>query len=150
MDSLSNVLRQPTAKDDKYSRGVVGFITGSIDYPGAALLGVTAALRTGIGMVRYLGPDSVARMLIEVRPEVVLQPGRVQAWVFGSGVADDAEQQSRIIEAESGRVLAVVDARALDFVDFDSELCHSILTPHAGEMVRLLSRFGIAVSREEI
>ena len=46
----------PSDDDDKYSRGVVGFVTGSARYPGAAVLGVEAALRTGVGMVRYLGP----------------------------------------------------------------------------------------------
>ena len=55
----SQLLRRPNAEDDKYSRGVVGFVTGSDKFPGAAILGVSAAVRSGIGMVRYLGPDSV-------------------------------------------------------------------------------------------
>ena len=54
---VARVLRMPTAADDKYSRGVVGLRTGSTDYPGAAVLGVEAAWRTGVGMVRYLGPS---------------------------------------------------------------------------------------------
>ncbi len=45
----------PGDDDDKYSRGVVGFVTGSAQYPGAAVLGVEAAARTGVGMIRYLG-----------------------------------------------------------------------------------------------
>jgi len=45
----------PTADDDKYSRGVLGMVTGSARYPGAAVLGAEAAARTGVGMVRYLG-----------------------------------------------------------------------------------------------
>jgi len=52
MDLLSTLLRNPAAEDDKYSRGVVGFVTGSASYPGAAILGVTAAMRTGLSMVR--------------------------------------------------------------------------------------------------
>ena len=35
--------------------GVLGVITGSHDYPGAAVLGVEAAARTGVGMIRYTG-----------------------------------------------------------------------------------------------
>ena len=45
----------PASDDDKYSRGVLGVVTGSAAYPGAAVLGVEAALHTGVGMVRYLG-----------------------------------------------------------------------------------------------
>ena len=55
---LQKYLQLPQTTDDKYSRGVEGFVTGSNAYPGAAILGVTAAIRTGIGMVRYFGPES--------------------------------------------------------------------------------------------
>ena len=49
-------IRVPVESDDKYSRGVLGIVAGSERYPGAAVLAVEAALRTGVGMVRYLGP----------------------------------------------------------------------------------------------
>ena len=64
----------PTADDDKYSRGVLGVITGSHDYPGAAVLGVEAAARTGVGMVRYTGPRAVGVMVLARRPEIVTSP----------------------------------------------------------------------------
>lgn len=152
MNLLSSVLRGPVASDDKYSRGVVGFVTGSIEYPGAAILGVTAAVRTGVGMVRWLGPDSVGRLLIEVRPEVVLQSGRVQCWVVGSGVPSDpaGEQARTILELLREPGFAVVDAGALDFVDFDQTAKAGVLTPHAGELERLLSRLDNAMSRAQI
>ena len=73
------LVRVPTADDDKYSRGVVGFVTGSTRYPGAAVLGVEAALRTGVGMVRYLGPARPTDLVLQRRPEVVANDGRVQA-----------------------------------------------------------------------
>lgn len=44
----------PGALDDKYSRGVVGVDTGSERFPGAAVLGVLGALRSGPGMVLSL------------------------------------------------------------------------------------------------
>jgi ADP-dependent NAD(P)H-hydrate dehydratase / NAD(P)H-hydrate epimerase len=59
-DDAAAWIAAPADDDDKYSRGVVGFVTGSARYPGAAVLGVEAALRTGVGMVRYLGPRSPA------------------------------------------------------------------------------------------
>src|SRR6185503_18181228 len=61
----------PGDDDDKYSRGVVGFVTGSASYPGAAVLGVEAAARTGVGMIRYLGPGRPTRLVLQRRPEVV-------------------------------------------------------------------------------
>lgn len=42
---LLTLLHEPSASDNKYSRGVVGFVTGSSEYPGAAILGVTGPLR---------------------------------------------------------------------------------------------------------
>ena len=152
MDLLSTLLRNPVAEDDKYSRGVVGFVTGSTSYPGAAILGVTAAMRTGVGMVRWIGPESVARMLLEVRPEVVIQDGRAQAWVVGSGVSADLtdEQavavQSHLVDA----AYAVIDAGALEFVDFKTLSTEAILTPHAGELSRLLARLGENWSRDAV
>jgi hydroxyethylthiazole kinase-like uncharacterized protein yjeF len=152
MDQLSEVLRAPVASDDKYSRGVVGFVTGSNEFPGAAILGVTAAIRTGIGMVRWIGPESVGRMLIEVRPEVVLQNGRAQCWVVGSGIrADDPGQQGVNLNAAlDAAQFAVIDAGALELVDFSSLAAASVLTPHAGELERLLGRFNQVMTRTEI
>jgi hydroxyethylthiazole kinase-like uncharacterized protein yjeF len=152
MDLLSTLLRSPVAEDDKYSRGVVGFVTGSKSFPGAAILGATAAMRTGVGMVRWIGPESIGHMLLEVRPEVVLQDGRAQAWVVGSGVPGDQpdEQVENVKSHLRAAKFAVVDAGALEFVDFKSLEAASILTPHAGEMARLLDRFGETWSRSAV
>ena len=148
----SQLLRRPNAEDDKYSRGVVGFVTGSDKFPGAAILGVSAAVRSGIGMVRYLGPDSVTQLLLEVRPEVVIQPGRAQAWVVGSGVPEEkgSEQALRIGRIAGQPGLLVVDAGALALIDYSSALATCVLTPHAGEMAVLLTRLGQNWSREQV
>ena len=148
----SQLLRRPNAEDDKYSRGVVGFVTGSEKFPGAAILGVSAAMRAGIGMVRYLGPDSVTQLLLEVRPEVVIQPGRAQAWVVGSGVPEEkgSEQALRIGRIAGQPGLLVVDAGALALLDYSSALATCVLTPHAGEMAALLTRLGQSWSREQV
>lgn len=138
---MSEFIREPNAADDKYSRGVVGFITSSQEFPGAALLGITAAMRTGVGMVRYLGPQRVADLVLLSRPETVLQDGRAQAWVVGSGVpGDDAEQGARIRKVVSESNLVVVDAGALQIIDFAACKATCVLTPHAGEAAELLNR----------
>jgi len=142
---LLRFLREPKASDDKYSRGVVGFITGSEQFPGAAILGVTAAMRTGIGMVRYLGPRAVGELLIQVRPEAVLSDGRAQAWVFGSGVPE-VDPQVAVMQAHFEKAdLAVIDAGALFSLDLSKGNALAVLTPHAGELARLLG-----VSRSEV
>lgn len=142
-------MRAPGTKDDKYSRGVVGFVTGSNEYPGAAVLGVSAALSCSIGMVRYVGPQRVQDLVLAAHPEAVCresfaQAGRASTWVIGSGVADTAAEQVSSIQAlfqSASSVRAVVDAGALDVLNFDDLRTHSLLlTPHAGELARLLNR----------
>lgn len=137
---LSKYLRRPNASDDKYSRGVVGFITGSEQYPGAAILGVTAAMRTGIGMVRYLGPRSVGELLLAVRPEAVLSDGKAQAWVLGSGVPVDGPGNHFMQQHFESADLAVVDAGAIQLLDLSARNGQVVITPHAGELARLLGK----------
>ncbi len=142
---LKQYLRQPSASDDKYSRGVVGFVTGSEEYPGAAILGVTAAMRTGIGMVRYLGPKSVGELVLLARPEAVLADGRAQAWVLGSGVPANSAHRDLLQQHFEAAELAVVDAGAIELLDLRRRKGLAVLTPHAGELARLLE-----VSKDEV
>lgn len=149
---IKSVLKKPTSSDDKYSRGVVGFITGSKDFAGAAILGVTAALRSGVGMVRYVGPAEVGRLVLETRPEVVLGAGRAQAWVVGSGVSTNADEQTAsiqaLLDADSDEVV-IIDAGGLELISKNMRASkRAILTPHEGEARRLLARLSPSVSSE--
>ncbi len=144
-------LQRPTDDDDKYSRGVVGMRTGSVAYPGAAVLGVEAAWRAGAGMVRYIGPDAAASLVLAHRPETVRAVGRVQAWVIGSGMpegasADDVAGGSDVgaiglDEILTGREPVVVDAGALGL---PGATAPRVLTPHRGELARLRTRLGLS------
>lgn len=137
-------VRVPSGADDKYSRGVVGLRTGSLDYPGAAVLGAEAATRGGAGMVRYVGPTRVAAHVVAVRPEVVVGPGRVQAWVIGSGTDPETRSAAETIalqELLAGDVPVVVDAGALDLVE-PHAAAPIVVTPHAREHDRLRERIG--------
>lgn len=138
-DEAAAWIAVPGDDDDKYSRGVVGFATGSARYPGAAVLGVEAALRTGVGMVRYLGPGRATRLVLQRRPETVTTDGRVQAWVLGSGQdPGERDELTRMqIETALGQgVPVVLDAGALDV--WSLATAPRVLTPHAGELARLL------------
>lgn len=131
----------PDATSDKYSRGVVGFDTGSPRYPGAAMLGAAGALFTGAGMVRHAGAAEVADRVVQRWPSVVPGPGRVQAWVVGSGWQTEDEQREayrqRLTELCSDDVPMVLDAGALGVLP-DALPLGSLLTPHAGELATLL------------
>lgn len=126
----------PEATSDKYSRGVVGLDTGSLDYPGAAVLGVVGACHAGAGMVRYLGPSAVAARVLDRFPNVVTSPGRVQALVLGSGWGD-AARAGLVADSVANGLPLVIDADALRLVP---QRGHSqvLLTPHAGELAFLL------------
>ncbi|MDY7542857.1 ADP/ATP-dependent (S)-NAD(P)H-hydrate dehydratase [Cryobacterium sp. 5B3] len=130
----------PAASADKYSRGVLGVRTGSRAYPGAAVLGVEAAMRTGLGMVRYLGPRRATDLVLQRRPEVVTAPGRVQAWLLGSGM-DAAQRSDATLEALEAAfaegVPVVCDAGALDLVG--RKTGPTVITPHYRELAGLLS-----------
>lgn len=145
---LQKYLQLPKTSDDKYSRGVIGFITGSETYPGAALLGVTAAIRTGIGMVRFFGPDSIERLVLESRPEVVCTPGRVSAWVLGSGLTE--ADSARLTDAFEGPEPKIIDATALELCNFETLQGRAILTPHSGEAAALVSRLDSHIDRAAV
>ncbi len=118
--------------------------TGSEAYPGAAVLGVEAAWRTGLGMVRYLGPSQPTALVLARRPETVAADGRVQAWVIGSGTDAAARGPA---ESEALRALlsdtdpVVVDAGALDLAA--EATAPRILTPHEREHARLRRALGL-------
>lgn len=197
-DTAGRHLRLPYATDDKYARGVVGLITGSDAYPGAAVLSATAAARANVGMVRYLGPERASGMVLDHLPEAVLGEGRCQAWVVGSGIPDGDHAAADSLQREAIRQLlepyavgeanwpdpgsaltvgldelpesyedvlamlaptyeggqeslppVVVDAGALDLLP-DRVPPQVVITPHAGELARLLRSRGQAVSVEDV
>jgi ADP-dependent NAD(P)H-hydrate dehydratase / NAD(P)H-hydrate epimerase len=144
-DSLVTAwVRAPGPKDHKYSRGVLGVLTGSLEYPGAALLGVNAALRTGIGMVRYLGPHELHEMVLVAHPEVVITEGPLDALLIGSGVPEPASPgtEASIKEWAKTSIPVVLDAGGLGYAELFGQ--HTILTPHSGELKKLVTRLGLA------
>ncbi|MFF1571884.1 NAD(P)H-hydrate dehydratase [Leifsonia sp. NPDC058292] len=130
----------PAASSDKYSRGVLGVVTGSDRYPGAAVLGVEAAVRTGLGMVRYLGAPAAAGLVLQRRPEIVTAPGRVQAWLIGSGMDAASRPQDdavRLNAALADGAPVVIDAGALDLVG--KAKGPVVITPHYRELAGVLA-----------
>lgn len=94
-ERASSSIRLPHISDSKYSRGVVGLVTGSQRYPGAAIMSSKAASETNVGMIRYVGPERAENMVIAALPEAVTGKGHVQSWVLGSGVNAAGDDQQR-------------------------------------------------------
>ena len=134
----------PTATSDKYSRGVVGIDAGSARYPGAAVLAATGAVRAGAGMVRYLGPPKAARLVLSRLPNEVVGGGRVEAFVLGSGWGDRRDGPKVVAAAVVSGLPVVVDADALFMLPHRLHP-QVLLTPHAGELGRLLG-----IAREQV
>lgn len=145
----------PTDLDHKYSRGVLGLITGSAQFPGAAVLTTAAASATGIGMVRFHSSSGLAHLVLHSTPSAVVQPGKVSAWVVGSGIT--AKKYSdlttwlrhrwfKLVQLQS--VPTVLDAGALYLAGSLEQ--PTVITPHAGELSTLLSARGVQVSAEAI
>ncbi|MGW1889409.1 NAD(P)H-hydrate dehydratase [Streptomyces sp. NPDC002004] len=146
---VAALLPMPGAESDKYRRGVVGIAAGSARYPGAAVLAVAGALHGGAGAVRYVGPAADA--VIARFPETLVsagppsKAGRVQAWVVGPGIGDDADRVEEVLASD---VPVLVDADGLRLAGRAAVLGRSaptLMTPHAGEAAALLG-----VAREEV
>ncbi len=131
---VAALVPRPGGQAQKYARGVVGVRAGSATYPGAGLLSVAGAASGLAGMVRYVGDEAVADRVREAHPEVV-GAGRVQAWVVGSGSGDGAAET--LAAALRDDVPLVVDADALACLEAPAP-AHAVLTPHAGELSRML------------
>ncbi|HLN77574.1 MAG TPA: NAD(P)H-hydrate dehydratase [Nocardioidaceae bacterium] len=139
-EDVARMLPVPDAAAHKYSRGLVGVRAGSERYPGAGVLCTSGASSGFVGMVRYAG--GAADLVRQAHPEVVVGAGQVQAWVVGSGGGEDAAEALRL-SLEDG-VPLVVDADGLAHVRGPLGV-PVLLTPHAGELSRMLG-----VEREEV
>lgn len=145
----------PGELDHKYSRGTLGVITGSAQYPGAAVLTTSAALATGVGALRFHSSSGLAHLVLHKSPEALVQPGPVTAWLAGSGVSgkkySDITTWLRhrwFIHLSRQNVPTVLDAGALYLAGKLSQ--PTVITPHAGELSQLLASRGVQVSSEQI
>ena len=145
----------PSDLDHKYSRGTLGVITGSAKYPGAAVLTSRAAMATGLGVLRFHSSSGLAHLVLHSTPEALVQPGKVDAWLCGSGISDKKYEDIStwlrhrwftLMKAQS--VPTILDAGALDWAGKLSQ--PTLITPHAGELSKLLKKRGMSASTELI
>lgn len=175
---VNKCLKKPKPFYNKYSRGVLGLVTGSNEYPGAAILSASAASHANIGMVRYAGPLRAQNLVLQTSPEVVASEqltGKIDAITIGSGIPDadhcnteaSANQRKYIasilaqyakennnskeqsISQKDNLPPICVDAGALDLLP--KQVCTKVvLTPHAGELSSLFTRYDLNISAQQI
>lgn len=146
----------PKAKrtQHKYEAGYVVGIAGSPSMEGAANLSAKAALRSGAGLVRIflagektdykkLTDEIIKEHLSQEKLPVVLDHlKKAQAVFIGPGLGRD-DQTKKLFETILTQIQKplVLDADALYFLAENPRLrlpSDTILTPHRGEMLRLL------------
>jgi hydroxyethylthiazole kinase-like uncharacterized protein yjeF len=151
---VAALLPRPGRESDKYRRGVLGIVAGSDRFTGAAALAVGGALRGGAGMVRLVSAEAAVAVVRQHWPEAVITVtgatgeevgavGRVQAWLAGPGMGTDEQARRRLVAVLATDLPVLVDADGLTLVAGSPALvaerrAPTLLTPHAGELARLL------------
>jgi ADP-dependent NAD(P)H-hydrate dehydratase / NAD(P)H-hydrate epimerase len=154
---VAALMPRPGRDSDKYRRGVVGIMAGSDRFTGAAALAVGGAIYGGAGMVRLVSAEPAAAVVRQHWPEAVITmtgngrpagdevaaAGRVQAWVAGPGMGTDEAAARRLAAVLATELPVLVDADGLTLLARDRWLsvrraAPTVLTPHAGELARLI------------
>jgi hydroxyethylthiazole kinase-like uncharacterized protein yjeF len=153
IEDVARLLPVPVRESDKYSRGVLGILAGSARYPGAAVLCTGGALHGGAGYVRVAAVPGLAGVVRQAWPEAVVgeldesadptSVGRVQAWAVGPGIETDEAGLGRVRAVLEAGLPTVVDASGLELIRQERSVLQrrtadTLLTPHAGELARLL------------
>ncbi|HEY5540530.1 MAG TPA: NAD(P)H-hydrate dehydratase [Coriobacteriia bacterium] len=164
-EEYAALLPFPSVDTHKNARGRVLVIAGSGSFPGAAVLAARGAMRSGAGYVTLAVPEGVVAIAqghLLAAPVVGLPEGRTHAFssaaadkalalahdfdavVLGPGLtmADGAAATARALVAGLHKPL-VIDADALNaLVDvpglIEQRTAPTIITPHPGELARLL------------
>jgi ADP-dependent NAD(P)H-hydrate dehydratase / NAD(P)H-hydrate epimerase len=136
-------------RDNKYTAGSVLVVGGAPGLSGAAALSARAALRADAGYVAIAAPSASLPVLETLVLEAVKRPledaveaaERARALAIGPGLGRGDEERElvrRLLLATD--VPAVVDADGLDGFTPLAREGESVLTPHAGELGRLLGQ----------
>jgi len=163
-DDLRKVIKRRPRDSHKGNFGHLLIIGGAAGYAGAVALASKAALRSGIGLVTVLVPESIAPVVAGIVPEAMvhgametkdgtLSSACLKRWkksihdfdalLVGPGltVSEHTRILTESILSES-RKPVVLDADALNIYEKQADrigraACPVIITPHPGEMARL-------------
>lgn len=152
-ESLQALLprRKYSAYKNQFHR--IGVVAGSKGFVGAALMTTTGALRAGAGLVEVFVPEEIYSIVATAAPqEAMVKPIRsyrallddkhVEIWSLGPGLGQsNSNDILKLIERDERPM--IVDADGLNILAANINILkqcrgHRLLTPHPGEMKRLL------------
>jgi hydroxyethylthiazole kinase-like uncharacterized protein yjeF len=174
--SVLGVLPRRLAASTKFSSGHVVVVGGSAGLMGAPAMASLAAMRAGAGYVTACVPASEQRVLDVQLMEAMTRPlpdengalaaaaiepalaalERAGSLALGPGLGRDAGSMELARQlARRAPVPTVIDADALNahagrLADLAGRDAASVLTPHAGELARLLQSESVDVERERL
>jgi ADP-dependent NAD(P)H-hydrate dehydratase / NAD(P)H-hydrate epimerase len=167
--------REPDSHKGTYGHDLV--MAGSRGKTGAAILACRAAMRSGAGLVTLAAPRSLnnifASSLVEVMTEPLqdnaaeeFEPPGDEAWrrllekknslLFGPGIGvNDSTRTTLIWLLRNLEIPWVIDADGLNTLALEIDRLRSaktppIVTPHPGEMARLIGQDTAAVNRDRV
>jgi hydroxyethylthiazole kinase-like uncharacterized protein yjeF len=143
-DVLAHVPRR-SAGDNKYTAGSVLVVGGARGTSGAVCLTAAAVLRSDAGYVTVCAPEEILPIVEAHLLEPVKRPiedafeaaERAKALAVGPGLGRERKELVRRLLAEID-LPAVVDADALFELEPAERSAATVLTPHEGELARLL------------
>ena len=170
---LDPIRRLRRANVDKRTFGHLFIVGGSAYMPGALLMAVQAAVRSGVGLVTAFAPTSIASSLAGQVPEAMWIPwpessngtlypraigllmeriGRASAMLIGPGMGSDRNTEmiaQEVIKRVDIPIVCDADAlrnRAVELVlKRSNQSGPVVLTPHMGEFMRIAK-----LDREEV
>ena len=154
-EDFPNARHRREEDSHKGDYGKVLIVGGSLGKSGAAAMAGQAALRSGAGLVTVATPASCLPIVAASMPELMTEPlewpitrlleGKT-VLAIGPGLGLDPATQAAVRQAvRDAQIPIVIDADGLNaFVghtdDLDSDGADIVITPHPGEMARLLGR----------
>ncbi|TML13134.1 MAG: NAD(P)H-hydrate dehydratase [Actinobacteria bacterium] len=146
-DEILGLVPRRAEGDTKYTAGSVLVVGGSPGLTGAACLAAEAAFRADAGYVAVCVPEASLPVIETLLIEAVKAPreridelaDRASSLAVGPGLGRAEEERVLVRRLLADRDLpAVVDADALFGLEPDRWPAPRVLTPHAGELARLL------------
>ena len=141
-DGVLAAIPRRDAGSTKFSSGHVVVVGGSRGLTGAPCLAAEGAMRAGAGYVTIAGPTEPVQRPVEAMwtPDHDAVLGRADAVVLGPGLGKGDDARALVDEVARADVAMVVDADGLNALAgrLSPRGAPTVLTPHGGELARLL------------
>ena len=168
-NNIDKALLPRDEKSHKGTFGTVGIAVGTGSMLGASMLAAKAAYRAGTGLVKIFCPRQYTGFFNVSIPEAVVVPyvgddiigefrefaGECDSLLIGPGLKEDNTGRDIVLEALKLNNRIVFDAGALNIISrnlgaFKRRKCQAVITPHIGELARLVSEETDLVEKNKI